>query len=75
MRFLRDSGPTMRTPNRGAALRALHPPGGAGALVVLRTSQTRLPAFNLAANPVLGGIPSLVRLGLLWLRATGSVCP
>ena len=75
MRVLCRSGPAVRTPGRGAALRVLHPPGGAGALVVLRTSQTRLPAFGLAANPVPGGSQSHVRPGLLWLRATRSVCP
>jgi len=59
-----------------AALRAMHPPGGAVALlVVLRADPTALHSPLFALHPVAEGAVLLVLAGVLWNRATGRVYP
>ena len=53
-----------------AAARALHPPGGAVALLL---ALSPLPAGGIA--PVLAGSAALVAAGLVWNRITGRVYP
>ncbi|PLL14542.1 hypothetical protein C0V75_03690 [Tabrizicola sp. TH137] len=59
-----------------AALRALHPPGGAVALAtVLAAGDPAFPGLAFAALPVAAGSLGLVLAGLLWNRATGRAYP
>jgi CBS domain-containing membrane protein len=59
-----------------AALRAMHPPGGAVALAtVLAASPAHLPGWDFAVFPVALGTTALVVLGVLWTHATGRVYP
>jgi CBS domain-containing membrane protein len=59
-----------------AALRAMHPPGGAVALAtVLAASPEHLPGWGFALFPVALGTVALVILGVLWNPATGRSYP
>jgi CBS domain-containing membrane protein len=59
-----------------AALRAMHPPGGAVALAtVLAATPDHLPGWGFALFPVALGTLALVALGVIWNHATGRVYP
>ncbi|MGV8953337.1 MAG: HPP family protein [Cypionkella sp.] len=59
-----------------AALRAMHPPGGAVALaIVLAASSEHLPSIAFALFPVATGTTALVMMGMLWNTATGRHYP
>ena len=59
-----------------AALRAMHPPGGAVALAtVLGAAPDHMPGLAFALFPVAIGTASLVALGIVWNRSTGRVYP
>lgn len=59
-----------------AALRAMHPPGGAVALAtVLAATPAQMPGWEFALFTVALGTVALVALGVLWNHATGRVYP
>ena len=59
-----------------AALRAMHPPGGAVALAtVLSAHPEALPGLHYLVLPVASGSLALVGLGILWAHATGRRYP
>lgn len=59
-----------------AACRAMHPPAGAVALLIVLTADpAALPGPLFALHPVAEGSALLVALGVIWNRATGRVYP
>lgn len=59
-----------------AAMRALHPPGGATAMaMVLMASPDHPMAWGFAFSPVLVGSALLALCGIVWNRSTGRVYP
>ena len=59
-----------------AALRAMHPPGGAVALAtVLAASPDQVPGLSYVISPVMVGTACLVLAGIGWSHATGRKYP
>lgn len=59
-----------------AALRAMHPPGGAVALATVLSAQSdHLPGLHYLLLPVASGTLALVALGVVWARTTGRRYP